>query len=94
MNPAPKPTDDEVKRFILIVLDDYLEHEWDDVITEVERGFRTVGQTVCLRQFERCLAFLVRSGELSETWSDPNGEWKSFRRISQPEPELCHPTLF
>lgn len=77
-------SDEEIKRFILIVLDDYEKHDWDDAMIAVMDGFAKVGLSIAPRQDELCLVSLIESGEVVES---RNGTFLCLQRVRR-EPHV------
>lgn len=91
MNKQPA-TDAQVESYILQVLDDFKEYDWDDAMELVDDGFERTGMTTELRQVETCLANLVTEGKIVENW---DGDWCTLRRVkSQVAVSKQQPTLF
>jgi hypothetical protein len=78
----PKPTNQQVRSYILQLLDDEKKHDWDDTLSEVGEAFEKIGERTAIRQEEECLAELVAEGLVIEEESEWEG-MMTLRRIRQ-----------
>ena len=78
---SPDVPDSVVMDWILVILDDYKKHDWDDAMIKVDQGFERAGMVLQARQAESCLYKLVDQGKVVEEWK---GDWATLRRVRQP----------
>lgn len=83
-----KPSNAQVKQYILQVLDDYKEHDWDDALIAVDEAFDKIGEPTGSRQDEECLAELISEGLVVEGESDWIG-MMTLRRV-RPAQKSAH----
>lgn len=83
--------DSEVEAYILQVLDDFKEHDWDEAMIEVDEGFEKAGMRLYERQSETCLYGLVRRGDVVENW---DGDFATLKRVKLKPATKEQPRLF
>lgn len=89
---ASQATNAEVKRQILLQLDNYQVQDWDDALIAVEEAFNRVEMQTGPRQVEQCLAELIEADEVVEKWS--RGGFATLRRVKQKEVNETQGELF